>query len=61
MELISRRIMLAAGTAAGGLLTATSVAAEQPSNFDPVSFTVVPPRRGPSSRRRVPGPKPHSY
>ena len=45
MELISRRIMLAAGTAAGGLLTATSVAAEQPSNFDPVSFTVVPPRR----------------
>jgi acyl dehydratase len=45
MELISRRIMLAAGTAAGGVLAATGVGAEQPSNFDPVSFTVVPARR----------------
>jgi hypothetical protein len=45
MELISRRNMLAAATAAGGLLTAASVAAEQPRDFDPVSFTVVPPRR----------------
>ena len=45
MELISRRIMLPAGTAAGGLLTAAGVAAEQPRNFDPVSFTVVPARR----------------
>jgi acyl dehydratase len=45
MELISRRMMLASGTAAGGLLTAASVAADQPRDFDPVSFTVVPPRR----------------
>ena len=45
MELISRRIMLAAGTAAGSLLTAASGAAKQSRNFDPVSFTVVPPRR----------------
>jgi len=45
VELISRRNMLAAATAAGGLLTAASVAAEQPRDFDPVNFTVVPPRR----------------
>ena len=45
MELISRRIMLAAGAAAGSLLTAASSAAKQSRNFDPVSFTVVPPRR----------------
>ena len=34
-----------AGTAAGSLLTAASGAAKQSRNFDPVSFTVVPPRR----------------
>src|SRR5260221_13175633 len=45
VELISRRNMLAAATAAGGLLTADSVAAEQPRAFDPGNFTVVPPRR----------------
>jgi acyl dehydratase len=45
VELISRRNMLTAATAAGGLLTAASVAAEQPRDFDPVNFTVVPPRR----------------
>jgi acyl dehydratase len=46
VELISRRNMLAAATAAGGLLTAASVAAAQPhDDFDPVNFTVVPPRR----------------
>jgi hypothetical protein len=33
MELISRRIMLAAGTAAGSLLTAASGAAEQSRNL----------------------------
>jgi hypothetical protein len=45
VELMSRRNMLATATVAGGLLTAASVPAEQPRGFDPVSFTVVPPRR----------------
>jgi acyl dehydratase len=53
VELISRRNMLSAATAAGCLSTAAGVAAsaptlpqdKQPRDFDPASFTVVPPRR----------------
>jgi acyl dehydratase len=45
MELISRRTMLAAGTAAGGLVTTGSLAAGPPRSFDPVNFTIVPPQR----------------
>jgi acyl dehydratase len=53
VELISRRNMLSAATAAGCLSTAAGVTAsapalpqdKQPRDFDPASFTVVPPRR----------------